>query len=95
MILLKLLLFVLAFFIGRPQRFVLPVLLGIRLTPLVAAVLAMGINATHKKASSHGEAPLKKSGYASGPVPKQARGTKVGKTNKVGYSGPEVAQGKF
>jgi hypothetical protein len=67
----------------------------IQLFALLLAALALGINATHKKASSHGEAPLKKSGYASGPVPKQARGTKVGKTNKVGYSGPEVAQGKF
>lgn len=53
------------------------------------------IHSQHKKASSHGSAPYKKDGYAKGPVPKQVQGTKVGKTNKKGYSGPDVAQGKF
>lgn len=51
---------------------------------------------TKKAGSSTGEnAPYMKDGYAKGPVPKSMIGTKVGKTNKKGYSGPEVQQGQF
>lgn len=52
------------------------------------------INSKHQKVSdSSGEAPSgpKKDGYASGSVPKQMIGTKVGVTNNKGYSGPNVA----
>lgn len=34
---------------------------------------------------------MKKDGYASGSVPSMARAAKVGKTNRKGYSGPNVA----
>ena len=53
-----------------------------------------GLNSTHNKVSkSTGEnAPMKKGDYASGPVPPSMIGTKVGVTNKKGYSGPNVAQ---
>jgi hypothetical protein len=50
---------------------------------------------THTKVSggSGGTAPKKKTdGYASGRVSEQVIGTKVGKVNGKGYSGPPVAQ---
>lgn len=40
-------------------------------------------------------AEMKKDGYAKGPVPKSMIGTKPGKTDKVGYSGPNVQHGGF
>ena len=36
---------------------------------------------------------FKKDGYAAGRVPDGMVGTKPGKTNKKGYSGPSVAEG--
>jgi hypothetical protein len=55
------------------------------------------INAKHQKVSgksSGTNAEFKKDGYAAGPVPDSMIGTKEGLTNKKGYSGPSVAQGK-
>lgn len=51
-----------------------------------------GLNSKYSKVSkSTGDnAQVKKSDYASGSVPKSMIGTKVGVTNKHGYSGPNV-----
>lgn len=38
---------------------------------------------------------MPKKDYGAGPVPPQARGTKIGKTNKKGYTGPPAIQGNF
>ena len=49
-----------------------------------------------KVSKSTGEnAPVKKDGYAANRPPKSMTGTKVGMTNKKGYSGPNVQHGKF
>jgi hypothetical protein len=54
--------------------------------------MAGKFSTTHKRVSGTADkADFKKDGYARGPVPKQAIGTKVGKTDDHGYSGPEVA----
>lgn len=55
------------------------------------------INSKHVKASnSTGETgTMKKDGYAAGSVPKSMQMSKPGKTNKKGYSGPNVARGTF
>ena len=53
-------------------------------------------NFKHQKVagkSSGRNAPVKKDGYAKGPVPEIMVGAKPGKTNRVGYSGPNVATG--
>ena len=45
--------------------------------------------------SSGTNAPMKKDGYAKGPVPKSMIGARVGVTDKHGYSGPNVQKGSF
>jgi hypothetical protein len=57
--------------------------------------MATQINSKHQKVSgksSGRNAPMKKSGYAQGSIPDVLVGTKVGVTDKEGYSGPEVAR---
>lgn len=53
----------------------------------------MAIQSKRVKASGFGKTgkPMKE-GYAAGRVPEVMRPTKTGKTNKVPYSGPNVAQ---
>ena len=48
---------------------------------------------THKKVSNNSgaNASIKRDGYAKGPVPESMQGTKVGKTEFKGYTGPDVA----
>ena len=42
-----------------------------------------------KRVGSYGRTgTIKRDGYATGPVPEAARGVKVGKTDREGYSGP-------
>lgn len=60
------------------------------------------VGATSKRVggNSTGEnAPMIKGGYAAGPVPKAMVGVKPGliqgSQRNVGYSGPDVAQGRF
>lgn len=49
----------------------------------------------HQRASKHSDdPPYMKDGYAKGPVPKAMRASKPGKTDKVGYTGPDVATGR-
>ena len=53
-------------------------------------------NFKHQKVSGKSSGTnetFKKDGYAKGPVPGFMQGTKVGKTNHKGYTGPSVAQG--
>lgn len=51
------------------------------------------LQAKHVKASGPGtKGELKKDGYAAGSVPISMRGSKPGKTSKVGYTGPNVAR---
>jgi hypothetical protein len=53
------------------------------------------MNSTHQKVSSFGQTAAKKTdGYAKGPIPPSMIPTKVGVTNKQGYTGPNVARGK-
>lgn len=55
--------------------------------------MAWGLNNTHKRVSNNTgkNASFKKDGYARGPVPESMQGSKVGKTEHRGYSGPDVA----
>jgi hypothetical protein len=58
--------------------------------------MALNSKAVKVSGGSGGQTASKiKDGYAKGPVPEAMRATKVGKTNKKGYSGPNVAQGSF
>lgn len=53
------------------------------------------MNTTQQKVTSFGTNATKKTdGYAKGPIPESMIPTKVGVTNKKGYSGPNVARGK-
>ena len=59
--------------------------------------MANTINSKHQKVSGQSSGQnydYKKDGYARGPVPKSMQGTKVGLTNHVGYTGPDVAKGE-
>lgn len=48
---------------------------------------------SQKVTKIEGDVPTyKKDGYASGPVPKSMMGSKPGKTEKHGYSGPNVTR---
>jgi len=54
------------------------------------------IQSKHQKVAGQStgtNADFKKDGYAAGPVPKSMIGTKVGLTNHVAYTGPDVAKG--
>lgn len=59
----------------------------------LSAEETMAIQSKRVKASGFGKTgkPMKE-GYAAGRVPEVMRPTKAGKTNKVPYSGPNVAQ---
>lgn len=54
----------------------------------------MAISTDSKKVSGITDDYPKKD-YGHGPIPKQSRPTKIGKTNKKGYTGPSVIQGGF
>lgn len=56
----------------------------------------MSLNTTQTKvggSSTGTNAPKKMDGYAKGPIPPSMIPTKVGVTNKKGYTGPNVARG--
>lgn len=57
----------------------------------------MGLIKKTKTSNSTGtNAPKKMDGYAGlGPVPPSMIGSKPGKTNKKGYTGPNVQRGNF
>lgn len=55
----------------------------------------MALNSKHQKVSGSSQGKVgrfKKDGYASSTPEDTFVGTKVGKTDKVGYSGPNVAK---
>lgn len=57
--------------------------------------MATTLNSKHEKVSGKSSGKvgaMKKSGYAAGAIPDVLTGTKVGVTNKEGYSGPNVAR---
>ena len=52
----------------------------------------MAFQSRRSKVSGPSGPPLKKDGYAKGPVPKAMLGSKPGKIPGQGYSGPNVAK---
>lgn len=55
----------------------------------------MAKDATDQKKAGKLSDEYPKKDYGHGPVPKQSRGSKIGKTNHKGYSGPNGITGGF
>lgn len=55
----------------------------------------MAKDATDQKKAGNLSDDYPKKDYGHGPVPKQSRFSKIGKTNKKGYTGPPTIQGGF
>jgi len=55
----------------------------------------MAKDATDQKKMGSLSDDYPKKDYGHGPVPPQSRASKIGKTNKKGYTGPPAIQGGF